>query len=193
METEFIQILEAFNELVTLDTAECEQVLQVVEFKKVRKGQYLLHEGLNRADTIFVNDGCLKSFINDDNGKEHILSFSPKGWWTGDLSSFYTTKPNTINIIAIINTEVIIINKRERESLYEFSPKFERFFRILAEEAFINLQERILESLSLSAIERYNNFVKRYPESLQLLPQKQIAAFIGVTPEFLSKIKTQVL
>lgn len=189
MEIDFTQILETFNKLVTLDAAECDKVLKAVEFKKVKKGQYLLHEGLNRADTIFVNKGCLKSFTIDNNGIEHILSFSPKDWWAGDLRSFYTTEPSAINTIAIIDTEVLIINKHNREALYEFSPKFERFFRILAEKAFINLQERILENLSLSAIERYHKFVKRYPEASQLLPQKQIAAFIGVTPEFLSKVK----
>lgn len=189
MQPDTILLIETFNRLVTLDTPEVEKVNLSVRTKVVKRGQFLAHEGFHEANTIFVNSGTLKTYIIDSSGIEHILGFSQKGWWAGDLRAFYTNAESNINIEAINDCEVLIISQEGREELYQFSAKFERFFRILAERAFINLQDRILENLSLNAMERYQKFVKRYPEVLQVLPQKQIAAFIGVTPEFLSKVK----
>lgn len=192
MQSDTSLIIETFNQLVKLSPSDIEKINQVVRHKVVKKGQFLVHEGIHEANTIFVNKGTLRTYIIGSNGIEHILSFSPKGWWAGDLRPFYGKVETNINIEAITDAEVLIISQEQRESLYQFSPKFERFFRILAEKAFINLQDRVLESLSLNAMERYQKFVKRYPEALQVLPQKQIAAFIGVTPEFLSKAKKSI-
>ncbi|WP_158275371.1 Crp/Fnr family transcriptional regulator [Pedobacter sp. HMWF019] len=182
-------LIETFNRLVTLNEKEVEHINNIVDQRIFKKGQFLIFDGAIEAKTFFVNKGTLRTYVIDSNGIEHILSFSPKGWWAGDLRPFYTKTKSNIIIEAITDSEVLIIDQQQREALYKFSQTFETFFRILAEKAFINLQNRVLESLSLNAVERYQKFVERYPDALQALPQKQIAAFIGVTPEFLSKAK----
>lgn len=190
MDTDTSLLLATVRKFVDLDSTEEAQLKSLLQARAFKKGQFLLYQGTSKANTYFVNRGSLKTYLVDQSGIEHILSFSPKGWWAGDLRAFYQAEPSQLNIEAIIDSEVLILSQEDREGLYAYSAKFERFFRILAERAFINLQDRVLESLTLTAMERYQKFVRRYPDALHVLPQKQIAAFIGVTPEFLSRAKS---
>ncbi|MFY0255481.1 Crp/Fnr family transcriptional regulator [Chitinophaga sp. 30R24] len=189
MGDDFSLLEEAIGKFVTLTEEETEKLHAVAQLKTVKKGQFLLHEGVHNANTFFVNKGCLRTYMVDKSGIEHIMGFSTKGWWAGDLRPFYSNEPGNFYIQAIIDSNVIVISKEDREALYHIGVTFERFFRILAEKAFINLQDRLLDNVVLTALERYKKFIDRYPEALQVLPQKQIAAFIGVTPEFLSRAK----
>ena len=139
----------------------------------------------------FVVEGCLRSYSIDKNGFEHVLQFAPPGWWIGDMQSILTQQPGTLYIDAIDDTAIILLYRSDLEKIYTAIPKFERFFRILAENALATYQHRLINNLSLSAKERYENFCQLYPSLIQCLPQKQIAAYIGVTPEFLSKMLSQ--
>ena len=104
------------------------------------------------------------------------------------MYSFITQQPGTLSIDAIEDSDVLLLPKKELDKLYLEIPSFERFFRILAENALVTFQQRLIDNLSLTANERYNNFCKRYPLLIEQLPQKQVASYIGVTPEFLSKM-----
>ena len=170
-------------------TAEEESFLNsLLHSKKIKKKHFLLQEGeVNKAAT-FVTSGILRIYAIDKNGFEHILQFAPPGWWIGDMKSMLTQQPATLNIDAIEDTEVLLLNKEDLDKLYTAVPKFERFFRILAENSIASHQQRLVNNLSLSAAERYNNFCQLYPSLIQNLPQKQVASYIGVTPEFLSKM-----
>jgi CRP-like cAMP-binding protein len=110
------------------------------------------------------------------------------GWWIDDLYSLVTRQPGNLSIDAIEESEIIVLPRNSLDNLYNAVPRFERFFRILAENALVNYQRRLIGNLSLSARERYNNFCSQYPTLIECLPQKQVAAYIGVTPEFLSKM-----
>jgi CRP-like cAMP-binding protein len=117
------------------------------------------------------------------------LSFAPPDWWMADLYSLFSQKPGTLNIEALEDTETILLSKSAQEKLYLEVPKFERFFRILTENSLVANQQRIVDNLSLTAEERYNLFCKRYPTLIDHLPLKQIASYIGVTPEFFSRMR----
>ncbi|HEX5025424.1 MAG TPA: Crp/Fnr family transcriptional regulator [Agriterribacter sp.] len=165
--------------------------ISLLQHKKIKRRQYLFHEGDISKFQAFVVDGCLRSYSIDKNGFEHVLQFAPPGWWIGDMKSFLKQQPGTLYIDAIEDSEVILLFKSDLEKLYSTVPKFERFFRILAENALATYQHRLINNLSLPAKERYENFCRLYPSLIQRLPQKQIAAYIGVTPEFLSKMLNQ--
>ena len=170
-------------------TSEEETILKsFLHSKKIKKKHFLLQEGeVNKAAT-FVTAGILRIYSIDKNGFEHILQFAPPGWWIGDMKSMLTQQPATLNIDALEDTEILWISKEDLEKLYTAFPKFERFFRILAENSIASHQQRLVNNLSLSAAERYHNFCQLYPSLIQSLPQKQVASYIGVTPEFLSKM-----
>ncbi|NTE05709.1 Crp/Fnr family transcriptional regulator [Agrobacterium tumefaciens] len=165
----------------------------LVQYKQIKKNQYLHHEGGVVAMSSYILTGCLRTYITDNRGIEHILGFSTAGWWTGNLQNFYNNKPSELNIQAILDTEILFFTKETKEKLLLSGAVFERYFRILAERSLIDFQARTLEILSLSAEERYSKFSNKYPELMLKLPQKYIAGYIGVTPEFLSKMKSNGL
>ena len=118
---------------------------------------------------------------------------SLRDWWITDMYSFVSQDKGHLNIDAIEITEIFLLSRADQLQLFDDIPKFERFFRIITEKALVSSRQRLLENLSLTAQERYSNFCNNYPSLINTLPQKQIAAFIGVTPEFLSKIKVRFL
>ena len=156
--------------------------------KSVKRKEMLLREGEICRNSTFVTEGCLRSYNLDKNGFEHVLAFAPPGWWIADMYSFISQKPGTLYIEALEPTEVILLSKEDQERLYLDIPKFERFFRIIIENSLVSSQQRVLDNLSLTAQERYSIFCKKYPTLIHSLPRKQIASFIGVTPEFFSKM-----
>lgn len=186
-------IIRNIEQHISLDEEEKVKFLSMLSSKKVRFRQYLLEEGDICHQSFFVNTGCLRAFSVDKNGVEHVLSFAPEGWWIADLYSLISQKPGNLFIEALKESEVLILTKDNQLKLYQDIPKFERLFRILAENALVASQQRLNDNLSLSAEERYENFCKKYPTLINTLPQKQIASYIGVTPEFFSKMKNRML
>lgn len=173
---------------ISLSPDEEHNFLKSITLRKLRKKQFLLQEGDISKGTAFVTKGLLKVYSMDKNGVEHIIQFTPPGWWAGDMKSLKLQQPGTLFIDAIEDTEILWIRKEDLDQLYIQIPALERFFRILAENALINYQERLIGTLSLSAAERYQAFCSKYPSLIEQLSQKYIASYIGVTPEFLSKM-----
>jgi CRP-like cAMP-binding protein len=177
---------------IQLADEEKEWLWQVVTVRKYRKRQYVLQAGDICRHETFVVSGCLRAYYIDDTGTEHIIMFAVEDWWTSDLLSFLTQTPAKLNIDALEDTEVLQIEHAALETLYTKIPKLERFFRIMMQNAYIAQQQRILFNISKTAKERYLYFIEKYPNLEQRLPQHQIAAYLGITPEFLSQIRKQL-
>lgn len=159
----------------------------------LRRKEFFLQEGEICKHSVFVVKGCLRGYTVDSNGFEHILQFAPPDWWIADMYSLLSGRPGNLNIDALEDSEVLLLAKKDQEQLYHDVPKFERFFRIITENALVTSRQRVLDNLSLSAQQRYEAFCQRYPTLINYLPQKQIASYIGVTPEFLSKMRSELL
>jgi CRP-like cAMP-binding protein len=187
------RILQNIARYIALQPEEQHRFLALLEKRTVKKRQYLLQEGQVCKHSFFVHSGCLKGFTVDKNGFEHLLSFAPPGWWIADMYSLFSQRPGQLYIQATSTTEVWLLAKEEQEHLYREIPKFERFFRILAENSLVSYQQRVIDNLSLSAEERYRRFCERYPALVYDLPQKEIASYIGVTPEFFSKMRKKIM
>lgn len=163
--------------------------LSLLQTAQVKKRRFLLQEGDVCRHSAFVTNGCLRSYTVDANGFEHILQFAPENWWIADMYSFISGQPGQLYIDALEDTELLLLSKNRQEQLYLEVPKFERFFRIIVENSLVAGRQRILDNMSQSAAQRYDQFCRQYPSLIHRLPQKQIAAYIGVTPEFLSKLR----
>ena len=186
-------ILKNISKHVVLTPQEQELFLSKTEIQHHKAKTILLNDGEVCKNSYFVNSGVLRSFYINDNIVEHVMSFACKGWWISDMYSLLSQKPGNLFIEVIEDAEVILLSKENQEQLYHDIPKLERFFRILTENSLVANQERIMNNLSLSAEERFEKFSQKYPTLIQQVPQKQIASFIGVTPEFFSKMKAQLL
>ena len=186
-------ILHNIAKHVSLTSEEETLFLSKTETKFVKAKTILLSSNEIAKHTYFVNSGILRSFNINDNIIEHVLHFACEGWWIGDMYSYISQKPGNLFIEVIEDAEIVSISKEDHQKLYHNIPKLERFFRILAENSLVSHQERLMDNLSLTAEERFEKFCKKYPTLIQKVPQKQIASYIGVTPEFLSKLKKRLL
>ena len=189
---DFSLILKNVSKHITLSTAEEVFFTSLLQHSKLKRREFLLHEGDICRYIVFVVSGCLKVYSIDKKGTEHVLNFAPPDWWTADLASLVSQKPGNTNIVAIEDSEFYMLVKSDQEILYREVPKFERFFRILTENSLVGYRQRVIDSISLIAEEQYKKFCLKYPTLLNRLPQKEIAAYLGVTPEFLSKMKAQM-
>ncbi|MFM9907778.1 MAG: Crp/Fnr family transcriptional regulator [Chitinophagaceae bacterium] len=185
-------ILNNISRFIELTTEESQYFTSLLAIKKLRKRQFLLKEGEICRYQYFVTRGCIRTFYIDNKGLEHNVQFSIEDWWSGDMHSFITQKPGRFNIVAIEDSEVVCIDKQSQETLYVQLPKFEKFFRHLLQGAFITLQERVLSSMSETAEERYIKFRSKYPEMDKRIPKNQVASFLGITPESLSRVRREL-
>lgn len=186
-------ILDNISKFITLNDDEKQFLLSKTETIQVKAKSLLLQAGEISKYTYFVNSGILRSFNINDHIIEHVLHFACKGWWIGDMYSYITEKPGNLFIEVVEDAELIRISKENHQILYQEIPKLERFFRILVENSLVAHQERLMDNLSLTAEERFEKFCSKYPSLIQRVPQKQIASYIGVTPEFFSKMKAKLL
>jgi CRP-like cAMP-binding protein len=187
------QILSNISKHIQLTDAEQTFFISLLKPRKLRKKQYLLQAGEVSRFEHFVSRGLLRAYTIDNKGQERIAMFAMEGWWVSDLYSFLTNTPATQHIDALEDAEVLSIEKPDLEKLYVEVPKFERFFRILLSNAFVANQQRVLATISQSAEEQYLAFIKKYPSLEQRIPQHQIASFLGITPETISRIRRQRL
>jgi len=186
-------ILQSISKHIVLTKKEEDHFISLLHEKKLKKKQFLVHENEFNKYTAFVTKGCLRSYSIDRNGFEHIIQFAPPGWWIADIASIISNQPGKLNIDALEDSEMFLLYREDQLSLFDKIPKFERFFRIITENSIAANSHRLIDYMGLTAQERYFTFCNRYPMLMQTLPQKQIASYIGVTPEFLSKIKAEFL
>jgi CRP-like cAMP-binding protein len=186
-------ILKNIAQHVALTTNEQELFLSKTEIHHYKAKTILLNSGTICKHSYFVNSGILRSFNINDNIVEHVLTFACEGWWIGDMYSLLSQKPGNLFIEVLEDAEVVLLSKENQDILYREIPKLERFFRILTENSLVANQERLMDNLSLTAEDRFEKFCKKYPTLIQKIAQKQIASYLGVTPEFFSKMKSKML
>ncbi len=185
-------IIAHFSNYLPLSDSEIIELQSKLLEKKVKRRQFILQEGDVCKHYTFVVNGCFKMYKVDNKGQEHNLQFSIENGWITDIGSFYSNKPSELYIEALEQSTILQLNKPDLLYLFTNYPKFDRNFRVLIENAFISLQKRVLQNISSTAEERYLDFLKNYPDLFNRISNVQIASYIGVTPEFLSKIRKDI-
>ena len=186
-------LLDYIKKYIDLTAEEEILLLSKINIRTYLKNQYIVQQCDVCKSVNFIITGCTKTFYMDAEGQEHIVMFSIEDWWTSDLGSFITQEPADFNVQCIENTQLIQFSYHNLEELYIEIPKFERLFRKIVERAYVASQKRIIRNFSLDAKERYKIFKTTYPKIDQRVPQYMIASYLGITKEFLSKIKSQLI
>ncbi|MFH7015720.1 Crp/Fnr family transcriptional regulator [Flavobacterium sp. FlaQc-47] len=187
------QLIRFFTGYFALDKKECDEVIRLFSQRNIRRKGYLLQEGDVCRHYSFIVSGCFKMFAVDPVGKEHNLQFAAENEWISDLHSFYEEEPSRMHIEAIEPSVVLQIQHDDLLYLFINYHKFDRNFRIITERKYINFQNRILQNISSTAEERYVSFTKEFPAFVNRIPNTQIASYLGITPEFLSKIRKKIM
>ncbi|MBD1395867.1 Crp/Fnr family transcriptional regulator [Pontibacter sp. JH31] len=157
--------------------------------KVVRKNEFLLRQGELCKFEGFVVEGCFRVFNLNENGKENTLYFAAEEWWLMDIDSFMNQTPADLNMQALVDSTVLVINRQDKLKLYEAFPAVDKLFRVIFQKALVSYHRRVIQSHSYTAKERYSHFVQTYPHIAAKLTDKQIASYLGIRHEFLSKIK----
>ena len=181
------------TKFIDLNPEEIAFLSKQVIIRKYLKGQFMVQQGEVCKYESFIISGSAKTFFIDPEGNEHVVSLAIENWWSADLGSFITREPADYHVQCLAPTTVAQFSYESLEQLYEVIPQFERFFRIILQNAYVASQKRIVRNLSLPAKERYLIFREQYPEIEQRVPQYLIASYLGITKQFLSKIRSELL
>ena len=168
-----------------------EYVVSIATEKSVSKGDVLIRQGQSVKNTYFVQNGCLRAYCIDKNGKEHTLQFAIKNWWISDFMAIYNKERSTLTIECLTDSNVIEFNTEKLDGIYSIFPEFETFQRKNLERHVVSLHKRILNQLQLTAPERYDFFLKQYPDIEQYTPNYHIASYLGITQQSLSRIRVE--
>lgn len=164
----------------------------MLERKRVPKKTFLLQEGEVCNFEAYVVKGCIRTYYIDENGFDVTLQFAIEDWWVSDMASFYEQKPSRLFIETLEDCELLIFNPETKEELLQRVPKFERVFRLMVQRKLAVTQDRLINTIAKSAQEKYLDFLERYPTIPQRVPQHYIASYLGISPEFLSKVRTKM-
>jgi CRP-like cAMP-binding protein len=185
----FDQILKNISETVELNNDEKDVFTSLLKLVTFKKKQFVVQAGAVCHEAVFVLKGCLKISYIDRNGTEHVVKFAVENWWAFDLGSFTTRAPAFYRIQALEDTETFVLSRSGYDLLFDRVPKFERFFRLMFQQSYIQLQNRLTQNLYSDGEEKYHHFTEKYPGLELRIAQKEIAAYLGITPEFLSMLR----
>lgn len=186
-------LINHIKQYIQIDTEAINILLLNIDIRKIRKNEQLFTSGQICNHLYFVTKGLLKKYYVNSEGKERVLTFTKEMQWNGDLTSFWNNEKTIFNIKALETTEYISISRTKIDEVTARIPAFDRYLRMIANESIYKLERRVNQSLSCSAEERYMDFLEDYGDLVQRIPQKEIASFLGVTPEFLSIMKGKIL
>lgn len=185
----FTAIDQFVSKYISLTEEETTYFHSLLKHRKVKKKNFLLQEGEICDFEAFILKGCIRTYYLDKEGVETILLFAVEEWWVSDLASFSERRPSNLFIETVEDCELLSIDYAHKALLFEKIPAFEHMFRLLVQRSLSVLQQRFYAAVSQTAEERYLHFLEKYPLIAQRVPQHQIARYIGVSPEFLSKVR----
>ncbi len=189
-------MFEAINRNVSksavFSAAELQRMNSLLQVKQYPRKTFLLKEGEICQFEAYVNKGCVRTYFLDEKGFEVTLMFAVEDWWIGDIASFYNQQPSNLFIETLEDTELLLFNPVTKEMLLREIPRFERVFRLMVQRRLAVTQDRLVQTIARPAQDKYLDFIRRYPDIPQRVPQHYIASYLGISPEFLSKIRARL-
>ena len=178
---------------VQLSEAELQTALSFFEYHRVPKRTLLLQAGEICTFEAFIRSGCAREYYTDQKGSEHTIEFAVENWWVSDINSFENRVPSQVCIETLEDSELLVLTPESKEALLEAVPRLERMFRIMMQRHLNVVKNRLLRNMSDTAMDRYLLFLRRYPDVIQRVPQYYIASYLGISQEFLSKLRKRAL
>lgn len=179
----------SIQEHASLSDEEWEMCKNNFRPKRMLKRQFLLQEGDVCRELAFVEKGSLYSYTVDSSGNKHVIRFAFDGWWMANLHSFFTENPTRLNIEVLEESELLVLNRKNHEKLLEEIPAYERYHRIILQNAYVALQQRVENALGLTADEKYVRLIEQNPEFMNRVPLNLVASYLGMSPETLSRVR----
>ena len=185
------KIVEYIKRSVSLTKQEAETFSAAFREVKIKKRQFIVQPNFIVKNRNYVLNGAFRAYVVDDNGQDNTIAFAIEDWWITDYNSYILQKPATMFVVALEDSSILEISFEKEQALKQENHKFETFFRIRAERTAAFMQQRIISNLTQTAEERYESFIHKYPDIVQRVPQYALASYLGMTTEFLSRIRNK--
>lgn len=184
-------LISYIRKYVVISETEIDIFQSYLKTKKIKKKEFLLKEGQTCKSRYFITKGCVRLFYIDNKGNEQIIHFAIDNWWITDYESLINETSSKLYIQATENTHFIELPQEKFYKLCRKLPQTERLFRKIMEKTYIAIQRRMEYMYSLSGEALFHTFISANPEFIQRVPQYMIASYLGMSPEFVSKIKAK--
>jgi len=191
--TEYQSLIDHLQARVAFSDEELNQFISEFKITKIKKKQFIVQPDFIAKYRSYVVKGALRAYVVSDDGQEHTIAFAIEDWWISDYNSYIYQKPATMFVVALEDSVILQIDFDTETKLKKANPKFETFFRITAERTAAAFQRRIIMNLTSSAEERFESFNAEFPLVVKRVPQYTLASYLGMTTEFLSKIRNKKL
>lgn len=185
------QFIENINKKVVLSPDELQILLSEFKIRKVKKRQFIVQPEFVNKQRTYVLQGAFRSYVVDEKGSAHTIQFAIEDWWIADYNSYIYQTPATMFVVALEDSVILQINYEAEQKLKSSAYNFEKLFRLMAEKSAAFYSRRIVAMLTQNAEQRYNEFLDKFPEVAQRLPQYALASYLNMTTEFLSKIRNE--
>lgn len=185
------RIIEYIRKSVSLTDDEAQIFAAAFSEVKIKKRQFIVQPNYIAKNRNYVINGAFRAYVVDDNGQDNTIAFAIDDWWITDYNSYILQKPATMFVVALEDSIILEITYEKEKQLKSDNHKYETFFRIRAERTAAFMQQRIISNLTQTAEERFENFVQKYPLIVQRVPQYALASYLGMTTEFLSRIRNK--
>lgn len=183
------KLIEYIQRICELTESEIIDFVNVFTEVNIKKRQFIVQPNFTAQYRHFIVQGAFRAYVVDGKGGDQTISFAIEDWWINDCHSYIYQQPATMFVVALEDSTILRIKFEKEQELKKANHKFETIFRIMAERGIAFQQQRLIANLTLSAEERYDNFMNKYANIAQRLPQYALASYLGMTPEFLSKIR----
>jgi CRP-like cAMP-binding protein len=174
---------------VSLSEEEIQEFVSYFKLTKVKKRQFIIQPDFIAKYRNYVLEGAFRAYVVVDEGEEHTIQFAIEDWWISDYSSFINQQPASMFVIALEDSTILQIDFESEQKLKVSNHKFETFFRIMAERSFAGIQKRLISNLTKTAEERFAEFEQNYPKIAHRVPQYALASFLGMTTQYMSKLR----
>jgi CRP-like cAMP-binding protein len=188
---EYQSLIDHINNKIKLTAEETDQFIAAFKLVKVKKRQFIVQPNFTAKYRNYIVKGAFRAYVVADEGQDHTISFAIEDWWITDYNSFIYQQPATMFVAALEDSTILQLDFEKEKQLKESNNKFETYFRINAERGLAFYQRRIIANLTLTAEQRYELFIEKYPQIAQRVPQYALASFLGMTTEFLSRIRNK--
>ncbi|TCI92165.1 Crp/Fnr family transcriptional regulator [Tenacibaculum sp. M341] len=189
---DYENILNNIKRYVSLNEEDEQQFSSIIRTSNIKRRQFIVQPNFVCTHLTYVLKGAFRSYFVNDQGVDHTIQFAIEDWFISDFNSYITQTPASLFVEALENAVIQQISYEDVEKICAENPKFERFFRLVAQKSFAFAQRRVLSNLGKSAEERYLEFQNLYPSIVQRVPQYTLASYLGMSAEFLSKIRKRL-
>lgn len=185
------QLIEYVQKFVKLDDEEIDLFSSAFREVFVKKRQFIVQPDFTNRHRSFVVRGAFRAYAVTNSGQEHTLQFAIENWWVSDFNSYIYQHPATLFIVALEDSVLLQLSYDDEQKLKSSNHKFETFFCKMAEKGLAFEHRRILFNLTHDAEARYENFLLNFPNFIQRVPQYALASYLGMSTEFLSRIRNK--